>query len=134
MTESETVAHLEEHGVTRVDPEKWQQHQPVLYVMEEIIRHHEDGPFTDLPRDKRPSIARVNDPIAIHFDNPRGDGDRIVYNLESDRGQVDYYVIDAATGIAELIRTTRSRMVNPKFYHVRKEALFNAADDLFPKA
>lgn len=134
MNESETVTFLEEHGVTHVDPEKWQSHQTVLYVMEEIIRHHENGPFNDLPRNKRPSIARVDDPVQIHFDKPKGNADRTVYNLESDRGQVDYYVIDVATGKPELVRTTRSRMVNPKFYHVRKEALFNAADDLFPRA
>lgn len=134
MTEAETVAFLEEHGVMRVDPNKWQPHQPVLYVMEELVRTHENGPFNDLPRNKRPSIARVNDPLAIHFQSPRGDVHRTIVDLESDRGQVDYYIIDASTGLPELIRTTRSRMVKPKTYHVRPESLFNAADDLFPQA
>jgi hypothetical protein len=134
MTESETIAFLEEHGVARVDPDKWQPHQPVLYVMEEIIRHHENGPFNDLSRDKRPSIVRVHDPLKIHFDEPRGDADRTIYWLESNRGQVDYYVIDAVTGKPELVQTKYSHKIAPNAYHVRKEVLFNAADDLFPRA
>jgi hypothetical protein len=136
MSEEETMTFLRQKGVESLDPETWQPHEAVLYVMEEIVRTHANGPFNDLPLDKRPSIVRVDDPLAIHFDKPLGEshGSRIVYGLESDGGQADYYVIDSTTGMPELIRTTHSRMVAPKYYHVRKETLFKAADDIFPRS
>jgi hypothetical protein len=126
MTESETIAFLQEHRVAPL--ENWVPHQPLLYVLEERTRPTYEG--------RTPSIVRLNDPIKIEFDNPLSDDDepdRIVYALHNAGGQLDYYAINPLTKKIEQVHTTLGRdKAGAKPYHVRKEGLYVAADELFP--
>lgn len=135
MTADETIAFLRERGAKPL--EDWQPHQPILYVLEERLRK-DVGPFNKFSKDMRPSVVRVDDPSKIHFEDPLTDEatpDRAVYELENDGGQVDYYAIDSKTQEITLVKTSsriKNRTTTP--YHVVKEALFMAADELFPKS
>jgi hypothetical protein len=130
MTEAETIAFLQEQGVKPL--ENFTAHQPLLYVLEERIRK-DNGPLKDLPKDKRPSVARVSDPFKIHFDNPlvdEGEPERVVYALDNPGGQVDYYAINPITKEIEIVKTTIGRIKDATStpYHVRKEGLFMPDD------
>lgn len=130
MNEEQTLQFLREHGVKPLT--RWLPRQPLLYVLEEQTRSDE-GPYGDRPKEQRPSIVRLDEPTAIHFDAPHHDVEdpgRVVYKLETDGGRIDYYAIDAKTKTPVLLW---SRDTKTKNYNVRAEGLFSASDELFPK-
>lgn len=141
MNEAETLTFLHDRGVRLLPAKDWRPHQPLLYVLEEKIRG-ETGPLKKIPRDRRPSIVRVDDPVVLNIDSPlteSTDPQRVVYELENHGGQVDYFAIDPNT--KQIINVKTSARIkkwddqNPNLtpYHVRLEALFETNDDLFPK-
>ena len=134
MSELETISFLEENGVKKLTA--WHPGQPLLYILEEHVKA-DDGPFGDLPRHARPSIARLDSPTALDFHEVLAEGDRIVYPLLNETGgAVTFYAIDPETEAVsfvilpkipeESIRTTDTP------FHVRKETLYEATDELFP--
>ncbi len=133
MTEAETIAFLEENGVEPLGDD-WQPGQTILYVLEEAIRG-DDGPYRYLPREGRPSIARLDSPTALDFNDRRDTGDnRVVYPLLNETGgRVDFYAIDPETKKVRfmLIPIPMVRKEDRPF-HVRREALFKANDSVFP--
>ena len=143
MTEAETMAFLGEKGVTLLRFEDYKTGQTVLYVMEQFTQA-ENGPFQNLPPDKRPSIARLDKPGKLDLEHPylpeEGEDmqDRIVYDLYNDGNQVDYYAIDPKTKQPVWVKTSYTKTdleadkpIHP--YKVRQENIFRAADELFPK-
>lgn len=138
MNAEETVAFLREHGIQPLPLDNWQPHEPLLYVIEERLRG-ENGPLMKNFKDKRliPSVARVDDPARLHLEKPLTDEetpDRVVYELENDGGQVDYFAIDPKTKQIINVKTSaRIKNATTTPYHVVKEALFMRADELFPR-
>jgi hypothetical protein len=134
MTESETIEFLEEKGVQKLT--SWHPGQPLLYVLEEHVKQ-DDGPFGHLPRHARPSIARLDSPTALDFNEVMGEGDRIVYPLLNETGgAVTFYAIDPITKAVSFVILPKVpgesiRTVDTPF-HVRKETLYEATDELFP--
>ncbi len=127
MNKQETIAFLKKHGVKAL--ENWKPHQSVLYVFEEMLRG-DDGPFKFLPSEKRPSIARIYDPIHLDFNSPQVEttSERVVYNLINVGGQVDLYAVNPVTEKPLLVLTEKKE----KAYHVTKEGLYMSNDELFP--
>jgi len=132
MTEAETRAFLQERNIQPLHD--WQPHQPLLYVLEERLRG-DDGRFNDLPPERRPSIVRIDDPTNIRFDQPIEDmPDRVVYGLENEGGQSDYFAIDPLTQQIVLVKTSKGRIKTNRPYHVVKGGLFMPSDELFPRS
>ena len=133
MTEAETMIFLNKNHMKPLST--WMPGQPLLYVLEEIIRGN-DGPFAamGIPPEARPSIARLNAPTGIDFRNEMGDLSRRVYPLLNEDGErIDYYALDSETGaITCMLLPSFSVRGQYNPYHVRKEGLFEANDDLFP--
>ncbi len=129
MMQEQTIAFLKEKGVELL--QGWQPGQPLLYVFEDFLRQ-ERGTFHNIPEHMRPSLARLDAPTLIEFDNPRDGGEnRVVYNLRNDaEGQIDFYAIDPATRKPTLVKTSNAGHL----YHVRKEGLFAPDDAIFPKS
>ena len=127
MTKEETITFLKKHGIKPL--ENWKPHQPILYIFEEMIRG-DDGPFKSLPAEKRPSIARIQDPVYLNFNSPEIESttERVVYNLINAGGEVNLYAIDPITEKRILVATEKKE----KVYHVTREGLYMAADELFP--
>ena len=127
MTKQETIAFLKKHKIKNL--ENWKPHQSILYVFEEMLRG-DDGPFKFLPAEKRPSIARIYDPIHLDFNNPEVEAttERVVYNLINTGEKVDLYAIDPVTEKPLLVLTEKKE----KAYHVTKEGLYMSNDKLFP--
>jgi len=118
MNEAGTLNLVKKKGLQPV--ETFVPHQPLIYVLEEAIRG-EDGPLAkDYPKEIRPSLAVINDPIHINFSLPFKDDTRTVYDLKNEGGDVDFYAINPKTG--ELVFVGREN--KDKIYYVRKETLF----------
>jgi hypothetical protein len=134
MTESETIQFLEENGVQKLT--NWHPGQPLLYVLEEHVKA-DDGPFGHLPKHARPSIARLDSPTALDFNEVSIEENRIVYPLLNETGgAVTFYAIDPITKtvsfvILPKVPSESIRAVDTPF-HVRKETLYEANDELFP--
>ncbi len=122
MNRPETIAFLEERGVRPL--EDFSPHTPLLYVHEDAYRGN-DGPFKHLPRDKRPSIARIHDPVSLS--NPKGGPERIVHDLANEGGRVEHYAIDPKTKQLTLVMTEEKT----KKYQVLRRGLFEAPEELF---
>ncbi len=134
MSESETILFLEDRGVQKLT--SWHPGQPLLYVLEEHVRR-DDGPFGHLPKHARPSIARLDSPTALDFNEVSIEGNRIVYPLLNETGgAVTFYAIDPVTKAVTFVVLPKVpgesiRTVDTPF-HVRKKTLYEANDELFP--
>lgn len=132
MSEAETLLFLKENNIEPLT--NWQPGQPLLYVLEEVIRG-DDGPYGYLPKEGRPSIARLDSPTSLDFDDRRDTGDnRVVYPLLNETGgRVDFYAIDPETKKVRFMLIPRPMARGKdKPFHVRKETLFKADDVVFP--
>jgi hypothetical protein len=136
MNEQETLAFLIRNRAQQVSPANWQKGNALLCVMEDFFRG-DVGPYKDLPKNKRPSIARLDQVDFIDFDHPKKDPatpNRLIYQIKS-IGRVDYYVIDKNTGKPERIdRPDRINIGLPKLYFSNKTNIFLPKDDLFPRS
>lgn len=127
MTGEETLVFLKEKGLKLV--EVFVPHQPLLYVHEDMYRGDgDDAPFKLLPADKRPSIARVNDPAYLDFTKVRTYDERSIYDLHNNGGLVEHFVIDPTTKEAVVVKTE----YKSKDYQIRRERLFIADETLLP--
>ncbi len=129
MTETETLQFLQGQGIKPL--EKFEEGKPLLVVLEDMYRG-DDGPFSRFPPSQRPSVARIDNPRALDFNLPLVDEEtpgRTVYHLANTGGQVDMFAIDPHTGKTALVISESKN----KNYSVRKENLFEANDELFPK-
>ncbi len=131
LNEDQTRAFLTKRGVSPL--EGWKPGQPLLYLLEEFVKN-DTGPFNDLPRSKRPIIARLAAPTFIDLETERGTDERVVFALGNEEGaRVDYYAINSVTLKPELVRTGYRKMTKDDPYYVKKENLFNADGALFPE-
>ncbi len=131
MTEEETHAFLQEKDIKPLT--NWKPGEPLLYVMEEVTRQTEGGPFSDLPEHARPNFAVIRNPAAITFDRLFHFGDRAVHGLLNEfGGTVDYYTIDPETKEISFMLLPSSDPTRRKMYQVKKENLYEPNDTLFP--
>jgi len=129
MNEQETLRFLEESGV-KPFPDDWQPNQPVLYVLEEVMRRKRKKDGTPFPADQVASIARL-EPADIVFTKQRAIREgRRGGAINNEGGPVDYYAIDPVTKKITLVDTANSK----RDYFITKEHLFAAADELFPRS
>lgn len=126
LNEEETLLFLQKHNIKQL--KDFKPHEPLLYVFEESVKG-EGGPFTFLPPEKRPSIARLHDPLALNqFHGYYKEKGRQMYDLQNEGGQVDLYAIRSENEPPLLV----AQEFKSKLYHVFKEGLFESNDELFP--
>lgn len=136
LNETETLAFLKEKGIQPL--EDWKAGEPLLYVFEEALRD-DRSIFGDVAPNERPTLVRIDAPSYLEetkntFDDPATGQRTRYYGVENERGsRVDYYVINAASGTPKIVRTTYTRKGQSNPYLVRRDTLFSAADEVFPK-
>ncbi|OGE83867.1 MAG: hypothetical protein A3B23_01280 [Candidatus Colwellbacteria bacterium RIFCSPLOWO2_01_FULL_48_10] len=128
MNEQETKLFLESKGIKPLL--EWQPNQPALYVFEDLYRGDDTlMPFKNFPPDRRPSIARIDDPTSLRDARYGGIPGRVIRDLENEGTRVDLYAIDPETQ-QPVLAVSEYKI---KLYQVKMENLFESADELFPR-
>lgn len=124
MNERETISFLKRNGSKPLSLRDWQSGQPILFVFKDFM-----DTSGDTPTGPRPSIARVDSPISMRFQ----EGSESVILLENHGGQVDYFAIDARNEKIIYVRSSASMRDASHPYLVMAGNIFKSSDKLFPK-
>ncbi len=107
----------------------WQPGTPILYVLPDYMRN-DKGTFGNIPRNVRPTIARVELPHDISLlEKPEEVLSGVLHNTPG--GRIDYYAVDGSGNITYM-QLPKDRSGRQPEYVVRRSNLFEANDPYFP--
>jgi hypothetical protein len=125
MVKDQILTFFKEHGMARLNKDKWRRGTPLIFVFGDDLRQML-AIRLDCPVDHVSSLARVDNPILLTVPE-------ILEGHLNCFGRVDFYTI--RRGSEEIVWLDGKDHIgsDPKQYFVTADCLYAAADSLFPK-